>query len=86
MSTPEPTPQPEVVWQYAGIDLDEPDGILPYDGTPRVITRRTLRRPLVPAGPWEPALRIAPECSTTNQRVHADCDGCDCHCHTKEAS
>ena len=45
----------EVIWQYAVPDPDEPDGLLPLDGTPKWISPRLLRRPLAPVGPWAPA-------------------------------
>jgi hypothetical protein len=43
------------LWQYAHRDADEPDGLMELDGTPRVITARTLRRPMRAVGPWQDA-------------------------------
>jgi hypothetical protein len=45
----------EILWQYALVDVDEPDGLMPLDGTPRVVGPKHFRRPLQPVGAWEPA-------------------------------
>lgn len=51
---PPPYGEPDL-WQYAHRDADEPDGLMELDGTPRVITARTLRRPMRAIGPWQGA-------------------------------
>ena len=43
------------LWQYGRPDPDEgPDAVMAYDGSPRVITPRMVRRPMRAVGPWQP--------------------------------
>jgi hypothetical protein len=42
-------------WEYAMPAEDEPDGVIPFDGEPRIMSPRYLRRPLRAVGPWEQA-------------------------------
>lgn len=42
------------LWQYGRYDHDD-QRVIAYEGTPRLITPRVLRRPLTATGPWTPA-------------------------------
>jgi hypothetical protein len=67
----------KIIWQYAFPDPDEPDGIMPLEGTPRAITPKMLRRPLRPVGLWRP-VHEDPTCTLNAGEDHHDCE-CNCH-------